>query len=130
MVRAVPFNGGAYSIKQSMAEKRFGKKFYRTRFHGAHSHRNIAVGGNENNWDVESGLRQFALKVDSAQPRHMNVKYKAGRALGCLFLQEFPGGRKGLDFQSGNSEKTFGRATNRHIVINYKYYGLRIAHAF
>src|SRR5437016_2174100 len=83
---------------------------------------------NENDRNVDSRLSQLALKLDSTQPRHAHIEHEAGRPFGSRVLQEFPGGSKGLDFQSGCSKKTLGGTTNRQIVINNKYDGLGLGH--
>jgi hypothetical protein len=43
-------------------------------------------------------------------------------------LQKFPGGREGLDLQSGGSDEAFGGATYRQIVINNEHDGCSLRH--
>src|SRR5438132_2215952 len=84
--------------------------------------------GNENDRNVDPRLSQLALKLDAAQPRHAHIEHEAGRPFGSRVLQEFPGGSKGLDLQSGCPNETLGGTTNREVVINDKYDGLDLCH--
>jgi len=74
--------------KQFLIAKWLGQKLNCTGLHGAHRHRNIAVTGDEDDWYIDVGLGELALKIEPAQSRQAHIKHEATGRFGQLGLQE------------------------------------------
>ena len=65
----VSLQGLLNRIQQILVAEWLGEKFNCSRLHGPHSHRDVAVGSDEDNGSVNVGVSQFALELKTAYPR-------------------------------------------------------------
>ena len=85
----IPINGRYNGIEHVLIAKRLGQEIDRSALHGPDRHRNIAMAGHEDDWNVNVRLGQFGLKVQAAQSRQSDVEDQAAGNVRKLSLQYF-----------------------------------------
>jgi hypothetical protein len=70
------------SIQKFLLTYRLGKEFNCASFHGLDRHWNIAVTGNENDWNIDVHSGELGLEVEPAQSWQSNVQYQATDLIG------------------------------------------------
>src|SRR3979490_340640 len=88
---AVPFDRGYHGIQHVLVTKWFGQEIHRSTLHGLDGHRNIAMAGHENDWNVNVRLGQFSLKVEAAQSGKPDVEHQTAGNVRQLALQHVGG---------------------------------------
>jgi hypothetical protein len=68
-------------IEEVLITERLREEFYGTSLHGSYAHRNVAVRGDEDDWEMPVRRGELALKVEAASPGHSDVDHQAGRAI-------------------------------------------------
>src|SRR5579864_6325122 len=94
------------SVKHILLAKRLGQELNRSGSYRLHRHRNVAMPGNEDDRNGDSGVSQFGLKIKSAQSWQSNVEHQATGDIGKLVLQEIRCRFERLDLQVDGSQKT------------------------
>ena len=81
------------------APEGLGQKLHGPGFHRLHSHRDIAVAGDEDNRHGHIALRQLLLLLQSAEARQPHIEHQAAGPLRARTAQELLCRREGLDPQ-------------------------------
>ena len=63
------------SVEHVLIAKRLGQEIDRSSLHGPDAHRDVAMAGHEDNWNVNVRFGQFGLKLQSAQSGQPDVKH-------------------------------------------------------
>src|SRR5690606_23143969 len=87
--RGIHRNTQANRIKQGLVSHRLREEIDRARLHSLHSHWNVAVPGQENNWLWVAMLCQMILQIEAVLSGHANVEYEAPRPVHDVGLQQF-----------------------------------------
>src|SRR5260370_3719283 len=98
--RTVAFERLLDCIQQILIAEWFGQKLHRARFHCLDRHRDVAVPGDEDDWNLYTRVGQLALEVDAAKPGKPHVENEATGAVRTLPGQELLRTRKRLRRQS------------------------------
>ena len=77
-------------VEQILVVKRFRDEVNRAGLHRAHAHRNIAMAGDENDWNPTVYRCHFPLKLHPAQARQTDIQHEAGRHFWLFLPKEFP----------------------------------------
>jgi hypothetical protein len=72
---AIASKPGFDGVNQLLITKRLGEKFYGAALHRLHSHRDIAVGCDEDNWQLPVARGKVALKFQTASAWHSHIEH-------------------------------------------------------
>src|SRR3981081_3192569 len=97
---AIPFNRGHHGIQHVLIAKRFGQEIDRAALHGPDGHRNIAMAGHKDDWNMNIRLGYVVLKVEAAQSWQSDVEHQAAGNIRELALQHFRRRTEHLNRQS------------------------------
>jgi hypothetical protein len=86
---AVTFDGGCHCIQHILIAKWLGQKVDRTSFHRSDRHGDIAMTSHENYWNIDVGVRQLRLKIQTADSWQPDVQDQAARDIWKRGLKEF-----------------------------------------
>jgi hypothetical protein len=92
-------------VDQVLITERLGQELNGTAFHRLHRHRDVTVPRYEDNWDWDTRLREFALKIQAARPGQSNVKNEAGGTDRAFRFEEVGNGDKEPCIQADRSQK-------------------------
>src|SRR3984957_6843026 len=67
--RAIPLQRDLNRIQQILVAERFGEELDGSRLYGPHGHRDVTVGANKDNRDINLRLRQLALEIEPTHSR-------------------------------------------------------------
>jgi hypothetical protein len=65
-----------------------GQELQRTSFHRPHRHRNIAEAGDEDDGQIDVGVREFLLKIQPTQVRQAYIEHDAAPGRRCASRRE------------------------------------------
>jgi hypothetical protein len=88
------------------------QEIHRSSLHGPARHRDIAMAGHKNDWNVNVRFGQLELKVQAAQSRQPDVEDQTASDIGKLTPQQFGGGTEHLDPQAHRFEKIGERSAH------------------
>src|SRR5208337_3423418 len=94
--RTIPFKRLLNRIQQILIVERLSQKLYRTGLHGPDGHRDVSVGGNKYNWDLQPRVRQLPLKIKAVETGKPHIQNQAARAIPKASCQEFLSAAKRL----------------------------------
>ena len=118
-----------YRIQQILTANRFGQELKGSFFHRPHRHRNIAVAGHEDDWNVDVRGTQGALKIKAIQSRHPHVEDKAGRNIRALRKPKALCGSEGLDAKANRFDHAADAIADQGVIIDYEDNRVRFLHA-
>src|SRR5882724_8966289 len=87
-------------VEQVLIAEGLGQKLHCPGFHSLHSHRDIAVAGDEDDGNLHVSLSHPLLQIKTAEARQTHVKHQAAGHIWAFTAQELLSGVEGLDPQS------------------------------
>jgi hypothetical protein len=81
-------------IEEILITERLGKELNSATLHRLHRHRDVAVPGDEDDWDLSVGRRELALKIQTALPRQSHIEDQTGGATRRIELKKVRDRRK------------------------------------
>src|ERR1700730_8309106 len=90
ITREAELNG----VEEFLITERLRKELNGTTLHRLHRHRDVAVPGNEDDWEFPVRRGELALKIKTALLRQPDVENQAGRAIRRIGLEKVGNGRK------------------------------------
>src|ERR1022692_4773754 len=78
---AIAIEGLLNRIQQILVNEWLGQELHGAGFDGFHRHRNIAVSGNEDDWNAHASFFQLSLKLQAIDSRERHVQNKATRRI-------------------------------------------------
>ena len=112
-------NGLVDCAEQVFVAEWFREKFESPRFHGAHTHLDVAVTGDENNWNLSIAAGQFPLQVKTIYSRYLYIEHQAADSLSRRPGQKLLCRTKCLYLQPRGAEQKAQAFPDRRVVINY-----------
>ena len=115
---AIPFNRHRHSVQHVLVAKRLGQEIDRSALHRPDGHRNVAMAGHEDDWNLNVGLGQLGLKIQPALSGQPDVKHQAAGDIRQPALQHFGRRTEHLNLQSHRLEKIAEPSAYRRVVFN------------
>ncbi len=110
-------------IQQIQVFERLGQELHGTGFHSLHRHRNISMTGDEDDGNLDTGVTQLTLKIQTVDARKAHVQNKTAWPVRWLVAQEFFRGPKGCAPQPRRFQQSLDGRTNTGVVINDEHRG-------
>src|SRR6266550_3177537 len=77
------------------------------------------MSGDKDDWDLNTSLGQFTLKVESAGAGQPHIEHRATWYVGQFAIEELLAGRKCLGVKPNSQDKSLDRRTHRRIVVDH-----------
>src|ERR1700676_3446195 len=124
ITREAELNG----VEELLITKRLRKELNGATLHRLHRHRDVAVSGDEDDWEFLARGGELALKIKTALTGQSHVENQAGGAIRRIGFEKGGNGSKQVSIQAERSQQTPNRCTKVRIVINDQDGGVCIGH--
>ncbi|BAL08602.1 hypothetical protein BJA01nite_38230 [Bradyrhizobium japonicum] len=120
---------GIDGVKQILISEWLCKELYRTALHCLHSHRHVGVGCDEDDRHLPVCGDKFALKIETASPRHSYVEHQASRTIRRIGLEKIGNRRKLSGIQADCPQQSRDRIAKFGIIIDNQDTGICLTHS-
>src|ERR1700722_14201693 len=100
-----------------------------TCLHGADGHGNIGVTGDKDHWKVHVCLRQFLLKIKTAQVGQADIEDDTTLCIGTFRAQKLARRSKVPSFEANGMQQSLNGDPNGRLVADHKNNGQSFVHA-
>src|SRR5580704_12363197 len=108
-------------VEQVLIPEGLGQELYGAGFHGPHRHRDIAMGGNEDYWDLNARIGQLVLKVQTVDSGKSYVQNQTTWLVRSLVVQKLLRRPEALRAQSHRLQQSLNGRSHIGIVIDDKH---------
>src|SRR6202140_4392220 len=91
---AITIEADLNGVEELLITERLRKELNGTTLHCLHRHRDVAVPGDEDDWEFPIRRNELALKIKTALPRQSDVEDQTGGAIQRIGLEKVGNGRK------------------------------------
>ena len=113
-------------IQKVLVAERLGEKLHRAGFDSPNRHGNIAVAGDEDNWDMEVALGELVLQLESADPGEPDIQHQAAGSSVARAGKKLLGRTERLDAQTHRPQQASHRLAHGRIVVYHEDGGVAI----
>jgi hypothetical protein len=116
----IAFDRHRYGIQHFLLAEGLAQEIDRSSLHGHDRHRDIAMAGHENDWNVNVRLGELSLKVQAAQSRQPDVEDQTASNIWKRAPQQFGGRTEHLHPQDYRLEEIGERSTHGFVVVDHE----------
>jgi hypothetical protein len=110
-------------VQQILVAKRLCQKFHGARLQSPHRHGYVAMCRYKDDWNLNSGVSQPTLEIESAHLGQPYVQNQATRVRGPFLVQKLLAGRKALCAQTNGLNQILDGPAYATIIIDDKHGG-------
>src|SRR5208337_334480 len=120
----VAFDRRMDGVEQLLIVERLGEKLHGTSLHRANGHGDIAVAGDEHDWQVHVRARQRSLKLEPALPGQSDIEYEAAWHVRPCAFQKLLRRLEHARFEPNRLQQICERTANRGVIVDDEDNGL------
>src|SRR5271154_960916 len=115
-------------VEQILVAEWLGQELDRAALHRPDGHRDVAIPGDEDDWEVDVRGGELSLEVEAASPGQSYIEHQAGRSVRPSGLEEFIYRSEQLRLQPDGSEQAADRLPDCGVIIDYDNGWHRLGH--